>query len=133
MSFMSSSSRAVRHFEWGVSDMPASRDLPIPGRLVIESNNDTDAIVLALFGELDLASTPMLERELAAVKSGGAARLVIDLAGVGFMDSSGLQALLRARERAAAKDHQFALRRGPRQVQRVFELTKTIDAFTFED
>jgi anti-sigma B factor antagonist len=117
----------------GVSDMPASRDVPIPGQLVIESNNDTDSTVLALFGELDLASTPMLEAELAAVESSGAARVVIDLAGVGFMDSTGLQALLRARERAAANDHQFALKRGPHQVQRVFELTKTIDAFTFED
>jgi anti-sigma B factor antagonist len=113
--------------------MPAARDVPIPGQLVIESNNDADATVLALFGELDLASTPMLERELEAVESSGAPRMVIDLAGVGFMDSTGLQALVHARERAAANDHQFSLRRGPHQVQRVFELTKTIDAFTFED
>jgi anti-anti-sigma regulatory factor len=50
------------------------------------------------------------------------------------MDSTGLQALLRARERSTSADGaQLMLRRGPHQVQRVFELTKTIDAFTFVD
>lgn len=113
---------------------PWSPDARIPGQLVIESATHDGVTVLTLSGELDLASTPMLERELAAVESTGAKKLVIDLAAVGFMDSTGLQALLRARERASSEDAaQLALRRGPHQVQRVFELTKTIDAFTFED
>jgi len=113
---------------------PSSRDVPVPGQLVIESSAGDDAAVLTLSGELDLASTPTLERELAAVEATAPRRLVIDLSGVGFMDSTGLQALLRARERAAADGaHELALRRGPHQVQRVFELTKTIDVFTFED
>jgi anti-anti-sigma regulatory factor len=49
------------------------------------------------------------------------------------MDSTGLQALLRARERASSSSYELALRRGPHQVQRVFELTKTVDAFSFEE
>jgi anti-anti-sigma regulatory factor len=50
------------------------------------------------------------------------------------MDSTGLQALLRARERAITVEGvDLSLRRGPHQVQRVFELTKTVDAFTFVD
>jgi anti-anti-sigma factor len=112
---------------------PWSRDAPIPGGLAIESSAQDDVTVLTLSGELDLASTPILERELTAVESAGAKRLLIDLAGVGFMDSTGLQALLRARERATEAGIELALRRGPHQVQRVFELTKTIDAFTFVD
>jgi anti-anti-sigma factor len=111
-----------------------SDDAPLPGQLVVESKTEGEEAVLILSGELDLASTPILERELAAVESAGARRILIDLAGVGFMDSTGLQALLRARERATADDRiQLTLRRGPHQVQRVFELTKTVDAFTFVD
>jgi anti-anti-sigma factor len=109
-------------------------DVPVPGQLVVESSTRDDVSVLTLSGELDLASTPTLERELAAIESGGAKKILIDLAGVGFMDSTGLQALLRARERSTSADGaQLMLRRGPHQVQRVFELTKTIDAFTFVD
>jgi anti-sigma B factor antagonist len=113
---------------------PWSPDMPVPGGLVVQSSTQADLTVLTLSGELDLASTPILERELANVESAGAKRILIDLAGVGFMDSTGLQALLRARERATSGDGvQLSLRRGPHQVQRVFELTKTIDAFTFVD
>ncbi len=112
-----------------------SANEPLPGQLVVESSTEDETSVLTLAGELDLASTPMLERELDAVESGGATKILIDLAGVGFMDSTGLQALLRARERAMTSDRrvELILRRGPHQVQRVFELTKTIDAFTFVD
>lgn len=109
-----------------------SPDVPAPGQLVIESATDGEVTTLTLSGELDLASTPILERELASVESTNADKVVIDLAGVDFMDSTGLQALLRARERATTDQGvQLALKRGPHQVQRVFELTKTADAFTF--
>jgi anti-sigma B factor antagonist len=109
-------------------------DLPVPGGLVVQTSTEDDLTVLTLAGELDLASTPILERELESVESSGAKQILIDLTNVGFMDSTGLQALLRARERATTDEQiQLMLRRGPHQVQRVFELTKTIDAFTFVD
>jgi anti-anti-sigma factor len=111
----------------------ASSQTPLPGQLVIEKTHEENAVVLVLSGELDLASAPMLERELREAEATGPSRIVIDLAGLAFMDSTGLQALLRARERANSNSHQLALRRAPHQVQRVFELTKTVDAFTFED
>jgi anti-anti-sigma factor len=118
-----------------VDRMPEAKSphTPVPGQLVIEKTQEQDAVVLLLSGELDLASTPTLERELRDAEASSPRRLVIDLAGLAFMDSTGLQALLRARERANNDDHQLSLRRAPHQVQRVFELTKTVDAFTFED
>ncbi len=108
-------------------------DTPLPGPLRIESRRDGDTTVITLGGELDLASAPELERELRDAEGTGPARVVIDLRELGFMDSTGLQALLRARERASSNTYELMLRRGPHQVQRVFELTKTDDAFTFED
>lgn len=108
-------------------------DVPVPGPLRIESHRNGDTTRISLDGELDLASAPELERELREAEESSPARIVIDLSGLGFMDSTGLQALLRARERAGASSYELALRRGPHQVQRVFELTKTVDAFSFED
>jgi anti-anti-sigma factor len=111
-----------------------SPNVPVPGQLVVDVSVEGDVTSLKLSGELDLASTPTLERELAAIEpSAGRRRVLIDLSGVGFMDSTGLQALLRARERANEHGAELVLRRGSHQVQRVFELTKTIDAFTFVD
>jgi anti-sigma B factor antagonist len=112
----------------------APPDAPVPGQLVIESKTDGDEIVLQLQGELDLTSAPVFERELRVAEAATPARLVIDLGGLEFMDSTGLRALLLARERAGGEGgHRLTLRHGPRQVQRVLELTKTVDAFEFED
>jgi anti-sigma B factor antagonist len=108
-------------------------DAPAPGPLRIDSRREGDTVVVQLNGELDLASAPDLERELREAEAGNPTRVVIDLSGLAFMDSTGLQALLRTRERANSSSYELTLRRGPHQVQRVFELTKTVDAFSFED
>ncbi len=107
--------------------------MPAPGPLSIESSRVGDAVLIVLRGELDLASAPELERELREAEGTSPSRVTIDLGGLGFMDSTGLQALLRARERAGSSSYELTLRRGPHQVQRVFELTRTVDAFSFED
>jgi anti-sigma B factor antagonist len=108
-------------------------DSPMPGQLLIDTLTEDDRVVLSLRGELDLTSVPQFEHELQAAEATNPGRLVIDLSGLDFMDSTGLRALLQARERAKGNHHELALRRGPRQVQRVLELTKTLDVFTFED
>ena len=111
----------------------APADVPVPGQLVVDTRTDRGTIVLSLQGELDLTSAPVFERELRNAESAGPSRVVIDLAGLEFMDSTGLRALLLARELAHSDGYALMLRRGPRQVQRVLELTKTVDAFAFED
>jgi anti-sigma B factor antagonist len=113
---------------------PPPPEAPSPVRLHISSDNGAEATVLSLEGELDIASAPALERAVEGVTSDGdsANRLVIDLAGVTFMDSTGLRALLLARQSANGNGHELLLRPGPRQVQRVFELSGTLDTFVFE-
>jgi anti-sigma B factor antagonist len=51
-------------------------------------------IRVEVLGELDLATAPRLAEALGALPSGG--ELVVDLAGVTLMDSSGVAVLLRA-------------------------------------
>jgi anti-sigma B factor antagonist len=105
----------------------------IAGELVITREHRIDAMVLALDGELDLASAPLLERELLDAESSSPGRIVVDLGSLQFVDSTGLHVLLRARQRARENDRQLLLRRGPRAVRRVFEITGTLDAFAFEN
>ncbi len=112
---------------------PTPPDSLSPAGLEIGVVRGADAITLVLSGELDIASAPSLEQALEDVGASIPRRLVIDLTEVTFMDSTGLRALLLARQRTQAAQQELVLRPGPRQVQRVFELSGTIERFAFED
>jgi len=55
--------------------------------------------VVAVRGELDLATAPELRRRFDAVIEAGATAIVVDLAEVSFVDSVSLAAILNARKR----------------------------------
>jgi anti-anti-sigma factor len=99
---------------------------------VVRAETKEDCIVLSLQGEFDLAGEPLFMRELDAAEAEHPRRLVIDLSELTFIDSTGLWALLRAREHAHDAHWELVLRRGPDAVQRVFELTQSAEPFSFE-
>jgi len=103
-----------------------------PGELGLSSERHADVVVLAVSGELDLATVPALSRELHAVEETHPKRVIVDLSELEFMDSSGLHELLRALKRASENNPRLSLRRGPPAVQRLFELTNTEHLFLFE-
>jgi anti-sigma B factor antagonist len=76
-------------------------------------------------GEVDLSSIDVLRRPLAAARQDRTATLV-DLAEVGFMDSTGLHLLLDA-ALDAEKDGWSLSFRPSRQVLRLLEVTGTTD------
>ncbi|MEA2157927.1 MAG: hypothetical protein QOD66_307 [Solirubrobacteraceae bacterium] len=114
-------------------DPDLSDELAHPGGLVVRALKESDAFLLSLYGELDLATSSLLERKLQMAESAGSGRVVLDLSGLQFLDSTGLHALLRAQKRWQASGREFSLLRGPRAVHRVFELTQATRLFTFED
>jgi anti-sigma B factor antagonist len=103
------------------------------GELTLSSERRANALVLSVRGELDLASAPDLSRELHIAEGTRPERVIVDLSELEFIDSSGLHELLRAHKRACENSHRLSLRRGPRAVQRLFELSHTEHLFTFED
>jgi anti-anti-sigma factor len=76
-----------------------------------------DAVVVAPVGEIDLATVETLEQALAAARE-EADSVVLDLREVTFMDSAGLRMVLEA----SLAGGTFAVVRGPREVQRIFDL-----------
>jgi anti-sigma B factor antagonist len=114
-------------------DQVQGPDASPPVRLQISSAETPESAVLKLSGELDIASAPLLERAVEGLSDLAQRRVLIDLSELSFMDSTGLRALLQARQLAADTDRELTLRNGPRQVQRVFELSGTAATFTFED
>jgi anti-sigma B factor antagonist len=97
------------------------------------ADGDGGRHVLLLSGELDLIGAEPLDRELRRLEARDAAGIEVDLRGLSFVDSTGVDLLLSARERARAAGRELSLRRGTARVQRVFELTRTAAALPFVD
>jgi anti-sigma B factor antagonist len=89
------------------------------------------ATVIALSGELDVASSRGLSEQLLNLIDGGATDLVIDLARLAFIDSTGLSAILQANKKLNGKG-QMVLREPTPLVRQVFEVTGLISALNIE-
>jgi anti-anti-sigma factor len=77
---------------------------------------------VALIGELDMAATFKLESELERLLAGEKVRrLVFDLAGLTFVDSAGLGALLAIRDRAGDLGVEMVLKNLSAPVRRILD------------
>lgn len=83
-------------------------------------------MVVVVAGELD-ADTAGRLREAVDELVIDRASVVLDLAGVSFIDSSGLLVLLHALDRAAQCDAELSVRSPSASVLRLFELTGQTD------
>jgi anti-anti-sigma factor len=81
------------------------------------------ATVLAVRGELDLASSTTLEQALEEAGGSEPELVVLDLREVEFMDSSGLAVIVKAHHRAENAGHRLGVINGSPQVKRLLSLT----------
>lgn len=87
--------------------------------------------VVRLAGELDLGVAGDVGAAVEELLDAGCAHVVVDLRGLSFLDSSGINMLVAARRSAERRRRAVSLIRGPRHVQRVLRLTGTESLFTF--
>ena len=111
------------------TDSPVDIAAPIEFSIDVEPQSDTVKVIPA--GELDIATVGDLQSELDDLIEAGFGRIVIDLRGVDFIDSTGLHLLVSAHERAKNEDWQLAIIPGRHAVQQVFEITGTIEDLPF--
>ena len=71
------------------------------GQFRVEVRKEGREALIAVTGELDLASAPELEQVLERFSDEPTELLVIDLRGVDFMDSTGLSIIVKAHQRFA--------------------------------
>ncbi|HEV7808440.1 MAG TPA: STAS domain-containing protein [Solirubrobacteraceae bacterium] len=93
--------------------------IPSFGIRVVQDGNATH---IRPTGELDIATTPALEQAIADATQTGAT-LVLDLRELTFMDSTGLRTLAQTNARAEADGFTLSIVRGPRQIERVLEIS----------
>ena len=80
--------------------------------------------VLALEGQIDLHVSPKVDASLAAVIGEQPSRLVVDLSGVSYIDSSGLAALITGAKNVETYGGKFMLASVQPDVQSILEVAR---------
>nr|WP_221374917.1 STAS domain-containing protein [Actinoplanes polyasparticus] len=98
--------------------------MPLDATILYEPADADGLVVAALSGELDLDRADAVRDQLAAIAADPAVRyLRIDVAGLDFIDSYGLGALVSARNSAAASGVTFTLAEPSPPVRKAIEVT----------
>ena len=88
------------------------------------SRDDSGDTVLSVVGAVDLVSKDeLIEVGLRELDRAGCRRLVLDMAGVSFMDSSGLSVLVALDNEAQPRDAEIVVREPSHRVERLLALT----------
>jgi anti-anti-sigma factor len=102
-----------------------------PGNpFAVDVRHEGGRLVLAPSGELDIATVERIRGLLDERRPGEA--LELDLRGLRFLDTSGLQFVVEAQRRAREEGYRLHLRPGPANVQRVFEIAGLDRVLPFE-
>jgi anti-sigma B factor antagonist len=80
-------------------------------------------VVVRVRGEIDMAAAPVFRERLTAVIESNGDDVVIDLADVSFMDSSGLVVLVEAHQKLESASRKLLIARPSPAVTRVLEVT----------
>ncbi len=97
---------------------------------VVEVSFPRGASLVRVGGEIDCYTAPTLQQRLFDLIDAGERQIVVDLAGVSFMDSQGLAALVRSVLRLRPVDGRLVLRAPPPSVSKIVEITGLGDLLT---
>jgi anti-sigma B factor antagonist len=80
-------------------------------------------VVVAVSGEIDVATAPRLREQLVSLVTEGRHHIVVDLDGVDFIDSTGLGVLVGALKRVRTHHGELALVCNSSRIRKGFEIT----------
>jgi anti-anti-sigma factor len=93
--------------------------------LIVRVESGNGSATIALNGELDMQTVPVLEDHLAQVEAGEVAEITLDLREVTFLDTTALHAFVAARDRAKKHGRRLILVGVGPPAQRLLDLTDT--------
>ena len=95
----------------------------------IKTQDYNDVTVVELQGELDSDSTKMLRKNITDIVARQRVGIVLDMSGVGFIDSAGLERLLWARDYCDENTRQFKLAGLDETLAKILEVTRLENEF----
>jgi len=91
--------------------------------LQVETRHEGDTAVVAATGEVDVYTAPALDAEITGLLQGGSSRLVVDLTGVSFLDSTGLGVLVKGLKSARDAGGSMHLVVTSERIRKIFDIT----------
>lgn len=101
--------------------------------LGLEVDDRNGFTVLSVRGEVDVYTAPRLREKLVELVSEGKYRIVVDLEGVDFLDSTGLGVLVGGLKRLRSHDGDLTLVCTQHRILKVFEITGLTKVFAIHD
>src|SRR5581483_7018901 len=102
--------------------------------LNVSSRSHDDHTIVTISGEIDLYTAPRLHGELAAlIADGKPARVVVDMSGVEFCDSTGMNVLLSCLRRARERGGELEIAAPKPAVRKILQVTGLDSVFTLVD
>jgi anti-sigma B factor antagonist len=100
------------------------------GTFVVKAEQRGAATVVIPAGEIDLNASPVLRQELKRVNAERPQRLIVNLAAVPYMDSSGVATLVEAMQMARKNSARLVLCGMQEKVRSIFEIARLDTVFT---
>jgi len=91
---------------------------------------DVDTHVIAVAGEIDLFTAPEFKQRMSELIDAGRSRLVVDLSGTTFIDSSSLGVLIGAHRRMKARGGRLVVACDNEGIVKTFRITGLDSVFT---
>lgn len=107
-----------------------SRNQTLDAPLRIHAVEHEGSIVLAVDGELDIVTSPLLDEALVRARATDATSVVVDLFKISFIDSTGLHVLFKHAREEEGRARLHLTRCSP-EAQRLFELSGVKDYLPF--
>src|SRR5438309_2323045 len=103
--------------------------------LNVSSRSQGDHVTVIATGEIDLYTAPKLQTDLAAIIDGvgPAARVVIDMSGVEFCDSTGMNVLLSCLRQVRERGGELEIASPKPAVRKILQVTGLDSVFTLFD
>lgn len=96
----------------------------------VRTEQEAGATVVSPEGDIDLSRSPALRATLRQAQSAKPGRLVVDLSGVDYMDSSGVATLVEALQMARRNNTKMVLCGMKDRVRSIFEIARLDTVFT---
>jgi anti-sigma B factor antagonist len=97
--------------------------------MLINSHSIGDITVVAPEGRCDRRTAPALAEWLDSASRSGVNRIIVEMGGITFMDSTGLATLIRFMKQCRATGGDLCLANLQQPVRIIFELTRLDNAF----
>ena len=105
------------------------RYTPLPMDLDLETSTRDGHAVLALRGEIDVYTAPLLRQAILDLIEQGKLNVVIDMHEVDFLDSTGLGVLVEGLKRVKTREGSFAIVAIEDKILKIFDITGLNKAF----